>query len=34
MQTGNFFQQTQLSAKLRTVEVKKAILQSWSVYAC
>lgn len=33
MQTGSLFQQTQLSAKLR-MEVKKAILKSWSVYAC
>lgn len=34
MQTGSLFQQTQLSAKLGTVEVEQAILKSWSVYAC
>lgn len=32
MQTGSLFQQTQLNAKLRTMEVKKAILKSWGVY--
>lgn len=32
MQTGSLFQQTQLSAKLRTMEVEKAILKTWGVY--